>query len=71
MTFPAAPRESPPSSVNWFFSFQLYICVKPQNITNFLFISFQDLPYIENLPHQLDVGRAIVVEGSVLPDAIG
>ncbi|KAK3917659.1 Galectin-4 [Frankliniella fusca] len=30
-----------------------------------------DLPYIENLPHQLDAGRAIVVEGVVPPDAIG
>lgn len=30
-----------------------------------------DLPYVENLPHQLDAGRAIVVEGVVLPDALG
>lgn len=30
-----------------------------------------DLPYVENLPHQLDAGRTIAVEGVVLPDAIG
>ncbi|XP_034257070.1 galectin-9-like isoform X2 [Thrips palmi] len=30
-----------------------------------------DLPYIENLPHQLDAGRAIVVDLTVLPDALG
>lgn len=30
-----------------------------------------DLPYVENLPHQLDIGRVIVITGVVLPDAIG
>lgn len=30
-----------------------------------------DVPYVENLPHQLDAGRAIVVDLTVLPDATG